>query len=45
MEKLRIYLDDIRTPKDPNNAWVEGIAEWSIVRNYDEFVELLVNSK
>lgn len=41
MEKLRIYLDDIRTPESPNNAWVEGIAEWTIVRNYNEFVELV----
>ena len=41
MEKLRIYLDDVRTPISPNNAWVEGVAEWTVVRNYDEFVELV----
>jgi len=28
--KKRIYLDDIRTPVDP---------EWIVARNYDEFVE------
>lgn len=28
---LRIYLDDVRTPINPD--------EWVIVRNYDEFVE------
>lgn len=27
--KLRLYLDDVRTPKD---------SEWIIVRNYEEFV-------
>lgn len=36
--KARIYLDDIRTPISPNNAWVEGIEEWTVVRNYEEFV-------
>ena len=41
MEKLRIYLDDIRTPISPNNVWIEGVAEWTVVRNYDEFVELV----
>lgn len=34
----RIYLDDVRTPKSPNNEWVEGISEWTVVRSYDEFV-------
>ena len=29
MKKQRIYLDDIRTPVDP---------DWVVVRNYDEFV-------
>jgi hypothetical protein len=29
MEKIRIYLDDIRTPKGP---------EWVVVRSYDQFV-------
>lgn len=36
--KKRIYLDDIRTPVSPNNEWVEGIQEWTVVRSYDEFV-------
>ena len=35
----RIYLDDIRTPKSPNNEWVEGIEEWTVVRSYEEFVQ------
>ena len=30
-EKMRLYLDDIRTPKGEDN-------EWEVVRNYDEFV-------
>lgn len=30
MKKLRIYLDDIRTPVDK---------DWVVVRNYDEFVK------
>jgi len=38
MEKLRIYLDDVRTPNTPNNEWVWGIEEWTVVRSYDEFV-------
>ena len=38
MEKARIYLDDVRTPNDPNNEWVNGIEQWTVVRNYDEFV-------
>jgi hypothetical protein len=28
----------VRTPKDPNNAWVDGIPQWEVVRSYDEFV-------
>ena len=28
-EKIRLYLDDVRTPKD---------ADWQVVRSYDEFV-------
>lgn len=39
MEKLRIYLDDVRTPHSPNNEWVNGIEEWTVVRSYDEFVD------
>ena len=38
MSKKRIYLDDIRTPISPNNAWVDGIQEWTVVRSYEEFV-------
>ena len=37
-EKIRLYLDDIRTPKDPNNEWIEGVPQWQVVRSYDEFV-------
>ena len=29
MEKIFIYLDDVRTPKESN---------WALVRSYDEFV-------
>lgn len=39
MEKKRIYLDDVRTPISPNNAWVDGIEEWTVVRSYKEFIE------
>ena len=35
---MNIYLDDIRTPISPNNEWVEGVPEWTVVRSYDEFV-------
>lgn len=35
---MRLYLDDVRTPKDPNNEWIDGIPQWEVVRNYDEFV-------
>ena len=37
-KKIRLYLDDVRTPKSPNNEWVDGFNEWQVVRNYDEFV-------
>ena len=37
--KKRIYLDDVRTPLSPNNEWVDGIEEWTVVRSYDEFVK------
>jgi len=37
-QKIRLYLDDVRTPKNPNNEWVDGIDEWQVVRNYDEFI-------
>lgn len=36
--RYRIYLDDVRTPESPNNEWIDGIEEWTVVRNYDEFV-------
>ena len=32
-EKIRLYLDDVRTPKD---------ADWKVVRNYDEFVSTVM---
>lgn len=38
-EKIRLYLDDMRTPIDPNNEWVDGIPQWEVVRSYDEFVK------
>jgi len=38
MEKIFLYLDDIRTPENPNNEWIDGIPEWQVVRSYDEFV-------
>lgn len=31
-EKINIYLDDVRTPTQ---------GDWKVVRNYDEFVELI----
>lgn len=34
MEKVRVYLDDIRTPID---------TDWVICRNYEEFVEKVDN--
>jgi hypothetical protein len=37
-DKIRLYLDDVRTPKNPNNEWVDGIQQWEVVRSYDEFV-------
>ena len=37
-EKIRLYLDDVRSPKDPNNEWVDGVPQWEVVRSYDEFV-------
>ena len=42
MEKARIYLDDVRTPNTPNNEWVNGIEEWTVVRSYDEFVSTVM---
>ncbi len=35
---MRLYLDDVRTPKDQNNEWVDGVPQWEVVRSYDEFV-------
>jgi hypothetical protein len=37
-EKIRLYLDDVRTPENPNNEWVDGISDWEVVRSYDELV-------
>jgi hypothetical protein len=37
-EKIRLYLDDLRTPESPDSAWVDNIPDWQIVRSYDEFV-------
>ena len=42
MEKLRIYLDDVRTPNSPNNEWIEGISEWTVVRSFQEFVDAVI---
>ena len=36
--KKNIYLDDVRSPISPNNEWVDGIEEWTVVRSYDKFV-------
>jgi hypothetical protein len=36
--KYNIYLDDVRTPISPNNEWVDGLEEWTVVRSYEEFV-------
>lgn len=38
-ERIRLYLDDLRTPKSSNNEWIDGFSEWEIVRNYDDFVK------
>jgi len=39
LKLYNIYLDDVRTPISPNNEWVDGLEEWTVVRSYDEFVE------
>jgi len=33
--KLKIYLDDVRTPVPQN----DGKTEWTVVRSYEEFVQ------
>ena len=38
MKTYYIYLDDIRTPINPNNAWIDGIEEWTVVRSYEELL-------
>lgn len=38
-EKIRLYLDDVRTPLNMSNEWVGELPEWQVVRSYDEFVE------
>jgi len=36
-KKINLFLDDVRNPKDV--TWVElPLVEWTIVRNYDDFV-------
>jgi len=42
LKLYRIYLDDVRTPISPNNEWVNGIEEWTVVRSYDEFVKKIL---
>jgi hypothetical protein len=34
MEKINIYLDDVRIPQTPE-------VKWEVVKNYDQFVELV----
>lgn len=34
-KKLKLYLDDVRTPTDP---------EWIVARNYDEFVNIVLKN-
>lgn len=36
MSKIRIYLDDVRTPLP--NLTTHDVSEWTVVRSYDEFV-------
>ncbi|MEY4332626.1 MAG: hypothetical protein RLZZ196_1364 [Bacteroidota bacterium] len=37
-EKMRLYLDDVRTPLNPNNESAGDIPQWQVVRTYEEFV-------
>ena len=37
MSKIRIYLDDVRTPLP--NPTTHDVSEWTVVRNYEEFVD------
>ena len=37
MSKIRIYLDDVRTPLP--NPTTHDVPEWTVVRSYDEFVD------
>ena len=37
MSKIRIYLDDVRTPLP--NPTAHDIPEWTVVRSYEEFVD------
>jgi len=34
MSKIKLYLDDVRTPKDPT---------WTVVRNYYEFIDTITH--
>jgi hypothetical protein len=38
MKKIRIYLDDVRTPISSTNEWIDEDLDWIVVRSYDEFV-------
>jgi len=37
--KKALYLDDVRTP----TATIPGYQEWDVVRNFDEFVQYILN--
>ena len=37
MSKIRIYLDDVRTPLP--NPTTPDVPEWTVVRSYEEFVD------
>jgi hypothetical protein len=42
MKKYNIYLDDVRTPIKNKDEFFDEI-EWTVVRSYDEFVEVITN--
>lgn len=42
MEKLRIYLDDVRTPNSTNNESIQGHPEWTVVRSYEELIDAVI---
>jgi hypothetical protein len=41
MKKYNIYLDDVRTPCNPNPT-THDAPEWTVVRNYEEFVAKII---